>query len=135
MSGFTSRDATLVKTQKFPTAGKAGSTATDAIDLGVRSAIGVRSERFELEIAAPETTDAQLPSGTSATLKLVSSDSPSFETSTVERSWTLSGAGEARAFRFRPTLESNRYWRVECETTGTTGAGSDALEYSLAYVC
>ncbi|MBQ5789099.1 MAG: hypothetical protein IIW01_02320, partial [Thermoguttaceae bacterium] len=60
MSGFTSRDATLVKTQKFPTAGKAGSTATDAIDLGVRSAIGVRSERFELEVAAPETTDATL---------------------------------------------------------------------------
>lgn len=135
MSGFTSRDATLIMTKNFPAAGTPGKTATDAIDLGARSTRGVRSERFELEVAAPETSSATLPGGSSATLKLISSDSPDFESSTVEKSWTLSGASEARRFRFRPTLESNRYWRVECETTGTTGTGSDALEYALAYVC
>lgn len=134
MSGYTSRDATLIKTQNAPSS--AGTTQTDAIDLGELSKIGVRSEQFELEISIPAASTTDLPSSTSATYSLVSSNDENFSTKRTEFSKMFSGGSAVaeQTIRYKPTLQSNRYWRVECKTTGTTGSGFGEKKYSLAYV-
>lgn len=139
--GYYNYDADLIKSAS-PSATSGTATYTDPIDLGAISQLGTRTEPFELEVALPATTTTHMPSNTSATWLLQSSNDPTFTSSaSTEKSWTRSGgsAGAAVVSRFKPAAgATNRYWRVKCTITATNSAviGSTVadLKYSLAYV-
>lgn len=140
MKGYDSYDATLIKTVK-PSGTTATTKTTDAIDLGSLSGVGVRSETFELEIQVPAYTATELPSNAKLTIGLQCSDDADFTTSeTVESATYGNGtANGALNIRFKPTLDSARYWRVFVTTTLTNSATVDATALAksigLAYVC
>ena len=134
--GFDSRDASLIVAVK-----PSGTTATvgsDPIDLGPIDAEGVRSEPFEIELAIPAFTAAELASGTTLAVAIQSSNDPTFAAGvTVAASATI-GDGTAYSggtIRFRPTLKGDRYWRAAVTTTGEPGATATAKEIVLSYVC
>lgn len=139
MKGYTSYDAELMKGVS-PSA-TAATVSTDAIDLGKLSKVGVRSEPFELEIAIPAFTAAELPTGAKLTFELQSSETKDFTTkSTILTRVVGNGeATDAKCVRYNAELDSDRYWRVSVSTTLTGGAtvAATAAKKSvfLSYVC
>lgn len=137
--GYTTQDAALSVTKALPAS---GSAYTDAIDLGpISKEIGVRTENFEFEVTAPALTATQLPGSTSVAYKIQASDKADFSTGVV--GWDLLGLGQsggdsgaaAGSARFRPPLDSPRYWRVAATVSGTVGATIVDAAVGLKYVC
>lgn len=141
MAGYTSYDASLIKTAK-PKTTDGQSSATDAIDLGAISNIGVRSETFELELQVPAIAAADT-SGATLAFSIQGSDDSTFSANVETVVTTTVGNGSASSatkIRYRPTLKSPRYWRAICVTDASgSGASVDsdvaAKEFALAYVC
>ncbi len=138
--GYTTQDAALAVSKALPAA--AGTVYSDPIDLGpISGNLGVRSEKFELAVAAPALTAAQLPASASIAYKIQASDDKTFSEGVV--AWDILEAGQtggaagaaAGEFRFRPPLDSPRYWRLAATVTGSVGSGLADASAGLKYVC
>lgn len=140
MKGYDSYDAALTFAAKPSTTGDAASS-TSVIDLGSLSAIGVRSETFELEVTIPAFTAAELPSNATLTVALKSSNDSAFSSSSDAYSVTFGNGTkfDGDTIRFKPTLGGDRYWKVVVTTTLKSSAvAADTIaakEVKLAYVC
>lgn len=137
--GFTSYDADLIKSKAID---KDAAAATDAIDLGPISALGVRSEPFEFEISLPVIGSAKMSSA-SVAFALEGSDDPTFASGVSSLALATATGGTAfdgGKYRYRLPLLGARYWRVKA-TPDTSGSGAsiddsvESLTFSLAYVC
>ena len=140
MKGYSSYDSTLIKVVKPST--KTGETnASEAIDLGDISNIGVRSETFELELYVPRYESTELVAGVTLTIGLEASDNADFTgAKTVVQEDYGNGVGnEGKSIRYRPALDSPRYWRAFIKTTidGSGKLSADSAERAviLSYVC
>ena len=138
--GFTSKDAALIVSAK-PSGTTATTVASNVIDIGAISALGVHSEPFELEVAIPAFTATELPSDASLTISIQSATDSVFTSPVTEWTKTI-GDGTAFAggsFRIRPELRANEFWRVAVLTTlANSGAVADTAQakaVSLSYVC
>ena len=139
--GYTTQDAALIVAKAL--AASAGAINSDALDLGpITAEIGVRSEKFELELTTPALTATLLPASNSITYSLQASNDSTFATGVTTyaiqaalQTGSSSGA-TGGTFRFKPTLDSPRYWRAVATVTGSgVGSGITASKFTLAYVC
>lgn len=139
--GFTTHDALLQVEKVLPAA--AGSTVSDALDLGpISSELGVRSEPFELEASVPALTGTLLPASHSIAYLIQASNDSTFasgiteyEISSLNQTGGANGAAAVSA-RFRPALDSPRYWRMKATLTGASpGTGINDLKYGLKHFC
>ena len=138
--GYTTQDAALAVSKALPAA--AGTVYSDPIDLGpVSGNLGVRTEKFELGASVPKLTASQLPASTGIAYKVQACDKADFSDGVV--AWDIgdltqtgssSGAAAAEA-RFRPPLDSPRYWRLAATVTGTVGSSLKNASIGLKYVC
>ncbi len=138
--GYTTQDAALAASIALPAA--AGTVYSDPIDLGpISGNLGVRSEKFELAVVAPALTAAQLPASASIAYKIQASDDKTFLEGVV--AWDILEAGQSGGAsgadggetRFRPPMDSPRYWRLAATVTGTVGSSLKNASIGLKYVC
>jgi hypothetical protein len=134
---YNQRDALLKKLGVFPTA--AGTTYTEAHDLGDIGQRGVRIDPFELVIEAPALTATQLPAGADLAYSFQFCDVEDFSDNveTVEvtewkQTGSTSGAGAFEA-RFRVATDGRRFVRAKCVRTGT-GGSLTAVNYTFDFV-
>ena len=130
------KDALLIKETNFSAA--AGTIQSEALDLGSIGDRGVRTDPFELLIAAPEATASNLPAGATNTFSFQFCNTADFSTNVQEVSVGTAGqqtgsanGAQEHEVRFRVATDAPRYVRVKCVTAGTAAQTGKKFQFAI----